>query len=376
MSSHAVESHLNPEETEKSNNYSEMAEDPYLQKHRICEYEGVPAVVTSVTTGLTADTPSWRSRLTCPLYTNGERDLTRAKYRKLVEGKEAFATCKGRWHVEKVGNGPWKLLKRKDHTCHVRTCQIISAAAPARESSEVVSVIKNPEVKDRVLRGEILSDTRPSVEFIHPPLEIFLEFKRNRYQLLSRLEGFGNKWRGITGGDSKRWYLPNAATDTDIRELLDGPTRWVRKYITSRYPSMKYFRLGAIKTGPMAPSQYDGHRHRLHSDYSDEVSFRSPEDRPLSFMIALDRFELMYLPHRSLTRDDVVTKVVDPGEVVIITNYCLHSGGENKTNEMVYRLSGYMASNEADFPPENTVYLKRWGIDTGDAVLSKKKSRR
>ena len=133
-----------------------------------------------------------------------------------------------------------------------------------------------------------------------------------------------DKWSLIiTGENSKRWYLPDAATDQEVRELLEGPTQWVREHISERFPSLKYFRLAAIKTGPNAPSQYAGHNYRLHSDFSDEVSFRSFIDRPLSFMIALDCFEVIYLPHKSLTRDDLVTKVADPGEeVVIFTNNC------------------------------------------------------
>ena len=149
----------------------------------------------------------------------------------------------------------------------------------------------------------------------------------------------------------------------------------MREYISKQFPSLKYFRLGAIKTGPNAPSQYAGHNYRLHSDFDDKVCSRFPEDRPLSFMMALDRFELISLPHNSLTRNDVVTTVVDPGEVVIFTNTCLHSGGENKTKKMVYRIFGYVASDEADFPP-NKVYLKQWESIAGDAVLSTKKARK
>ena len=149
----------------------------------------------------------------------------------------------------------------------------------------------------------------------------------------------------------------------------------MREYISKQFPSLTHFRLGAIKTGPNAPSQYAGHNYKLHSDFDDKAYRHSPEDRPLSFMMALDQFELISLPHNSLTRNDVVNTVVGPGEVVIFTNNCLHSGGENKTKKMVYRIFGYVVSGEIDFPL-NKVYLKQWESTAGDAVLSTKKARK
>jgi hypothetical protein len=358
-----------------------MTEDPYIKEDRSYEYEGFPVIVSSVTTDLTAEITSCKSRLICGLYTDGENDLTIAKYRNLAERKEAFAKCKGKWHLEKIGDGPWQLLKRKDHTCHFQACGTtsaavsISASAPALVSSSMESIVKNRRVKKRARGKDILPDTLPSLSVFRLPEDVYSEFVRNSDSLRSQLERLGNKWRPITGGDSQRWFLPDAATDPEIWELLEGPTRWVREYISKQYPSLKHFRLGAIKSGPNAPSQYAGHNYRLHSDFDDKVCSRFPKDRPLSFMIALDRFELISLPHNSLTRDDVVITVVDPGEVIIFTNTCLHSGGKNKTQNMVYRIFGYVASDEADFPP-NKVYLKNRETIAGDAVLSTKKARK
>ena len=98
---HTAENIWNQKETKESNTCTEMTDDPYLHKHRICEYNEVTATLVSyVATDLSTDIPSWRSRLTCRLYTGGERDFTRAKCRKIEVEKESFAR-KGKWHIER-----------------------------------------------------------------------------------------------------------------------------------------------------------------------------------------------------------------------------------------------------------------------------------
>ena len=98
---HTAENIWNQKETKESNTCTEMTDDPYLHKHRICEYNEVTATLVSyVATDLSTDIPSWRSRLTCRLYTSGERDFTRAKCRKIEVEKESFAR-KGKWHIER-----------------------------------------------------------------------------------------------------------------------------------------------------------------------------------------------------------------------------------------------------------------------------------
>ncbi len=79
--------------------------------------------------------------------------------------------------------------------------------------------------------------------------------------------------------------------------------------------------------------------------------------RPVSFMIALDRFELLHSRGYTSSSKELMTRVVEPGrDLVIFTNNLWHSGGVNPLTQPVYRVFGYMVSDDADFPGTNVFF--------------------
>ena len=93
----------------------------------------------------------------------------------------------------------------------------------------------------------------------------------------------------------QRWNIPNLddgkVINKALEELLDGETKWGRNWIQAKYPALKYYKLGAIRSDNGAASQYVGHGGRLHSDYHGSCNIRPPAERPVPFMVvALDRF--------------------------------------------------------------------------------------
>jgi hypothetical protein len=50
---------------------------------------------------------------------------------------------------------------------------------------------------------------------------------------------------------------------------------------------------------------------------------------------------------------------VNPGEMIMFTNICLHSGDMNNSNKFCLRLFAYLVSNPIDFP-DNIVMLYDW----------------
>ncbi len=127
--------------------------------------------------------------------------------------------------------------------------------------------------------------------------------------------------------------------------------------VQRQYPALKLEWMGAIKSAPNAKSQYIGHRKLLHSDYSTSVLERTPNECPVSTIVALHPFNFLYLLRQDMTRRDIV-----------FTNYCLHSGGANLTSETAIWLFAYMVSHTEDFPGNNVV-RHNWTDDTDDAKI-------
>ena len=80
---------------------------------------------------------------------------------------------------------------------------------------------------------------------------------------------------------------------------------WYVSQIQRRYPGLTIVKYGAIKSAPNAKSQYDGHLQKLHSDYPSIVNGRPSDLRPMSFIVGLDEFDFMWLPHHNAKRDDI-----------------------------------------------------------------------
>ena len=116
---------------------------------------------------------------------------------------------------------------------------------------------------------------------------------------------------------------------------------------------------GAIKSLPGAPSQYEGHGYKLHSDYPDAMLKRPFHEQPLSIIFALDSFKFKYLPDGCFSEDSLVTSIVKRGQAAVFTNKCLHSGGENDSDSDAYRLFAYVTLDRSDIPI-GEVRIFRW----------------
>jgi hypothetical protein len=129
---------------------------------------------------------------------------------------------------------------------------------------------------------------------------------------------------------------------------------------------------GAIKSAPNAQSQYDGHSQKLHSDYPTIVNGRTPNLRPISFIVGLDEFDFMWLPHRFAKRNEICTVTVTPGQMIAFTNSCLHSGGANRHSKPVIRIFGYVCAFQEDIPL-GRVFRYKWSSTNADANIEEEK---
>ena len=200
-------------------------------------------------------------------------------------------------------------------------------------------------------------DYRPALEMITPDFNAvdFLTVEK-RINIRNKIDK-EVQWVGLTGGkvgqQHKRLYCPDLSIHVSIYTQVKHAIAPFINFIQSKYPALQEIKLGAIKSLPGCPSQYSIHGNKLHSDYMKDYNELLPGDRPMSFIIGLDNFNFIYLPQSHLQRKELVSLTVPAGHMILFSNMCLHSGGENNSKHTLIWLFGYVASNAAHFPINN-----------------------
>ena len=214
-------------------------------------------------------------------------------------------------------------------------------------------------------------DLRPTLQMICPTVLFKDVLTPGHRQDIINILAKKVKWSSLTGGGKKRFYVSDLASQPDVCQVVQRVMKPLIDYVQGLYPSLVCVKFGALKSLPNCPSQYEGHNNRFHSDYSSHYPEIAPAERPVSVILALDPFEIQYLPHISLTRGDIVHLTVPPGHAIIFTDACLHAGGANNSSKTLFRLFGYMVSTTAHLPV-NQVFKYDWNgaSDDMDATIS------
>jgi hypothetical protein len=218
----------------------------------------------------------------------------------------------------------------------------------------------------RLSRG--IPDTRPQLTKIIPNVPHCGLSKYNIASINAEL-GKAKGWASIVGNtNNDRWYYPKLKDDTKLYKYIEDSVKWYLSEINVKYPALNIISLGLIRSAPYAESQYDGLSQRLHSDYPSNANELDLHLRPLSFIIALDEFDFMYLPYRNAKRCDIITETVRPGEMIVFTNNCLHAGGSNRHSKISNRIFGYVCNNDSDIPM-GKVFPYKWSSQDDDALI-------
>jgi hypothetical protein len=176
-------------------------------------------------------------------------------------------------------------------------------------------------------------------------------------------------WDPLVGNNnSDRMYYPNLQKNVKLYKVIQDAVKWYLSEIKDKYPSLTISSLGLLKSAPNAQSQYDGCSQRLHSDYPSDVNLMDIQLRSLSFIIALDEFDFMWLPHCNAKRSQIQTEIIKPGQMIVFTNNCQHAGGSNRQNQWSFRIFGYVCSRPTDIPL-GMVFPCKWSSTEDDAVV-------
>lgn len=262
--------------------------------------------------------------------------------------------CKGKMEGVANPDGSRNFQLIVPHVC--RKAMEVEVEAEVATIQEV-DVDSGPE-RETVIEGRRAdSDPRPYLEMVSPSPDVTDDFLCLR-NVLDQLLGF-NGWRYLSGGGpGNRFYARQASLPKELLNAVERAMEPYVKWVQGKYPKLGYVRFGVLKTAPKGASQFEHHHGRLHSDYDDSVYQLPYDERPVSLIVALDPFELMYLPDYRKSYMHIETLHVRAFNGVCFTNRCLHSGGPNLTDKTALRLFAYMVSRECDFP-SNEIWLHR-----------------
>ena len=231
--------------------------------------------------------------------------------------------------------------------------------------SDMIAVVdKNDPCLLRVGGVDIVRDHRPPLMLFQENTQSPWMNESDKQELMTLLEqGSDIMFHGLRGGQiggaTHRHYTKDLKSFPDVYKLVQRCMAGYIGYVQSMYPKLKYYKLAVVRSEPNAKSQYEGNDYRLHTDYDCIVNARPPLERPVSLLVALDEFNIMYLQSREHTRKQIITQPVKPGQAVVFTNYCLHAGGPNETNRRCHRMFAYVVKDEVDLP-DNRVYNFNW----------------
>jgi len=90
----------------------------------------------------------------------------------------------------------------------------------------------------------------------------------------------------------------NTSKQISVKNQIEATLKPFLMYITSIYPEMRHWKIGALRMTPRAnaASQYEMSNDTFHTDYSDSVLNQPPHERPMSIIIALDSFLFLLKP--------------------------------------------------------------------------------
>jgi hypothetical protein len=108
----------------------------------------------------------------------------------------------------------------------------------------------------------------------------------------------------------------NLSKFPDLKTRVATAMMWYVRYVQVTYPALKHVKYGALETAPQEGSQYRRHSDKLHSDYQVECRDCPPQQHPISIIVALNAFQLIYLLTKFSSRKVLVTTTVRANGVV------------------------------------------------------------
>jgi hypothetical protein len=119
-------------------------------------------------------------------------------------------------------------------------------------------------------------DLRPTFQMISPTLLFKDVFSIDKRQAIINLLATKVTWNPLTGGFIKRLFVTDHASQPDVCKVVERVMKPLINYVQAMYPSLVCVKLGVLQSLPNSPSQYKGHKSKLHLDYSSKYLKLAP----------------------------------------------------------------------------------------------------
>ena len=87
---------------------------------------------------------------------------------------------------------------------------------------------------------------------------------------------------------------PSLPNTKNMQHKVESMMKPYLDFVTKQNTSMRFWKVGALRTKPFANSQYKKWGCKLHTDYGEDVMKRQANERPMSMIMELDKFKFLY----------------------------------------------------------------------------------
>lgn len=183
------------------------------------------------------------------------------------------------------------------------------------------------------------SDDYRGLTIHSPPHDVRTDFLANIKVLLPITNEETEIWTILVGCKDDRWHAPVLQTSRfeELRKLIMKTSKWYEKTIRRHYPKLNIIHLNALQSAPGAEEQ-----NCLHLDYNILTQEKEVSSQPISAIIAIEQFRLDIVTDSSNKKLKTIT--VEPGDMIVFPNKCIHRGGPNKTNKNQRRIWDIMCN--------------------------------
>ena len=256
-------------------------------------------------------------------------------------------------YLEGIVNGTIKKVNKR--TCPEKLAEMktyfmeFKATSIEKEKaySELSSINLLPPVEEMITQPILINqeDDRELYTVVAAPpniRDIFI----NQMQGLIPLEGKQKIWDSLQGGNHQRKYIRHLKEkDSKLHDNILEEISWYKRKIEFLYPKLTSIVISVLLSEPKAPGQT-----LLHVDYDPKTQRLPPNMQPVSAIIAIEGFTL------DVVRDEAKKKltkvIVEPGDMIVFINKCIHRGGANSMSKPARRIFLYWASEDRDIDVE------------------------
>jgi hypothetical protein len=171
---------------------------------------------------------------------------------------------------------------------------------------------------------EHMPDERPLTTVIAPFYGFGLSSEQTRSELRKMILAIPDLWTPVFGGNDIRFHTPDLKEKhPNLCETVKHHMSWYVSRVQKEYPSLIHVKYSLLMSAPNAARQ------KIHYDYEDHVKNKDPEKQPVSLIVALDPFGLVFHDTLDGKKNIGFMTSIAQADGIVFTNKAEHGGDAN-----------------------------------------------